>query len=68
MRRSDRPFKQFPAHQNQCASIDLHPNYTEKNLLATGGGRDKFIRVRRVFYESLGSVYLSGMGLVKKSN
>ncbi|VDM54093.1 unnamed protein product [Angiostrongylus costaricensis] len=38
-----RPLIQFPAHQGYAASIALNPR--ERHLIASGGGRDKFIKV-----------------------
>ncbi|EPB79854.1 WD domain, G-beta repeat protein [Ancylostoma ceylanicum] len=37
------PLIQFPAHQGYAASIALNPR--ERHLIASGGGRDKFIKV-----------------------
>ncbi|KHJ86549.1 WD domain, G-beta repeat protein [Oesophagostomum dentatum] len=42
-RKGDRPLIQFPAHQGYAASIALNPR--ERHLIASGGGRDKFIKV-----------------------
>ncbi|KAK6016592.1 hypothetical protein OSTOST_17923, partial [Ostertagia ostertagi] len=37
------PLIQFPAHQGYAASIALNPR--ERHLIASGGGRDKFIKI-----------------------
>ncbi|KAK6745026.1 hypothetical protein RB195_011627 [Necator americanus] len=42
-RKGDKPLIQFPAHQGYAASIALNPR--ERHLIASGGGRDKFIKV-----------------------
>ncbi|PIO60235.1 hypothetical protein TELCIR_18273, partial [Teladorsagia circumcincta] len=41
-RKGDKPLIQFPAHQGYAASIALNPR--ERHLIASGGGRDKFIK------------------------
>ncbi|XGW13453.1 hypothetical protein V3C99_000072 [Haemonchus contortus] len=42
-RKGDKPLIQFPAHQGYAASIALNPR--ERHLIASGGGRDKFIKI-----------------------
>ncbi|VDM50764.1 unnamed protein product [Toxocara canis] len=43
VRRSSRPLRQFVAHRD-TTSVQLSPNYVDRNLLATAG-RDRFIRI-----------------------
>ncbi|VDL69357.1 unnamed protein product [Nippostrongylus brasiliensis] len=42
-RKGEKPLIQFPAHQGYAASIALNPR--ERHLIASGGGRDKFIKI-----------------------
>ncbi|CAJ0942921.1 unnamed protein product, partial [Mesorhabditis belari] len=43
IREPKKPYLHFPAHQGYAASISLHSK--APHLLATGGGRDRFIKV-----------------------